>query len=379
MDERVPQVDFSDVRRVLGGGAFLILLAAILLLAVLASTFRIGKISGEQVGVLLNKVSGKTTVITQSGVRIYNGITNDLFVLDKTLQTLEMTEALGKGERKGKDDLKIKTVDGSDVYVDLKVQYRIRPEDADLVIATSGPGENYKKKWARDYVRAISRNFLGELTTEEFYDSSKRDAKTVLARNNANERLEPFGITIDSIVIPKKPHFYDAYEAMIKRKKLADQAVLEEEAKALAAKQKQITLVVEETNKKNVAVETFKGEMEQKVIQAGAEGERARKGADGYFDKVTIGADANLYQMQKEAESVLAKKSAEAKGIEILKKALEGEGGWNMVKLEYARKLKGIMITGKPFTIQAHTERFEHLDAAAAEGRGKQLPVGGRN
>jgi len=247
------------------------------------------------------------------------------------------------------------------------------------VLATSGPGDNYKKKWARDYIRSICRNFLGELTTEEFYDSSKRAAKVLLARNNANERLAPFGIMIDGIVIPKKPHFYDEYEAMIKKKKLADQAVLEEQSKALAAEQKQVTMVVEETNKKNVAVETFKGQMEQKTIQAEAEGEQARKGADGYFDKVTIGADAKLYQMQKEAEAVFAKKSAEAKGIEILKKALEGEGGWNMVKLEYARKLKGITITGKPFTIQAHTERFELLDAAAAEGRGKQAPIGGRN
>ena len=42
-----------------------------------------------------------------------------------------------------------------------------------------------------------------------------------------------------------------------------------------------------------------------------------------------------------------------------------------MVKLEYARKLKGITITGKPFTIQAHTERFEHLAPPAAEGRVK--------
>jgi hypothetical protein len=41
-----------------------------------------------------------------------------------------------------------------------------------------------------------------------------------------------------------------------------------------------------------------------------------------------------------------------------------------MVKMEYARKLKDIIITGKPFTIQGTIERFEHLkEGAASTGR----------
>ena len=372
MVDKPPQVDFQDLQKILRRSPIWLLLAVVLIIVVAVTTCRIGKVSGEQVGILLNKLNGNVTVIPQSGVRIYNGITTDFFVLDKTLQTLEMTEAEGRGDRKGKDDLKVKTMDGSDVYVDLKVQYRIDPDQADVVLATSGPGDRFKQKWARDYVRSISRNYLGELSTEEFYDSSKRDAKIAKARNVANEKLSPFGIRIDSIVIPTKPHFYAEYEEMIKKKKLADQAVLEEKSKALAASQRSETVRVEETNKLNVAVKEFEGLMEQKTIQAKAEGERARKAADAYFDKVTIGASAYLYRMKKDAEGILARKSAEAEGIQELKRALEGEGGRNMVKLEYARKLKDITITGQPFTLQSNTERFEHLAGPAAEGRSKQ-------
>ncbi|MBT4823255.1 MAG: hypothetical protein HON70_46565, partial [Lentisphaerae bacterium] len=60
---------------------------------------------------------------------------------------------------------------------------------------------------------------------------------------------------------------------------------------------------------------------------------------------------------------------AEAEGIEALKQALEGEGGRNMVKLEYARKLKGVTITGQPFVRQGATYRFEHMKGAAAQGK----------
>lgn len=364
---RPPELD--ALQRVLGGGLVWAAAAAFLLIVVAVSTVRFGRVTGEEVGIQLDRMNGKITVISQSGVKLYNGLLSDFYVLDRTLQTLDMSQDTTRGDRMRKDDLKIKTVDGSDVYVDLKIQYKITPEMAEDVILTSGPGDLYKQKWARDYMRSICRNYLGELTTEQFYDSSKRDARLVLAKQEANEKLRTFGIVIDSIVIPKRPQFYKEYEEMIKKKKLADQGVLEEQSKAMAAKQKQQTLIVQETNAKNVAVEQFEGQMRQKIIQAEAEAERSRKEADAYFEKHTVAADASLYRMKKDATAILARKTAEADGIMALRKALEGEGGRNMVKLEYARKLKNITIVGKPFTIQSNIERFEHLKAPAGTGR----------
>jgi len=374
MKDKANSVSLNPLRKIVGGGLIWLGIAFLLVIIFLFNTIRIGRVTGEHVGVMLNKITGKITVIHQSGAKIYNGFTNEFYVLDKTIQTLDMSGETGDGKQKmpsphEKEPLKIKTVDGSDVYVALKVQYKINPDMADVVINTSGLGDNFKDKWAKDYIRAKCRNYLGELTTEEFYNASKRDVKILMAQKDTNERLAPFGIDIDSIVIPQKPRFYKEYEAMIKKKKLADQAVLEEKSKALAAKQAQQTLIVEETNKKNVAVEQFKGEMEQKIIASKASGQKVRKEADAYYDRVVIGAKAKLYQLTKDAEGVLARKKAEAKGIAALKKALEGEGGRNMVKMEYARKLKGVKISGKPFTVQSNIERFEHLKSAATTGR----------
>jgi hypothetical protein len=275
-----------------------------------------------------------------------------------------MTEQVGRGDRPERDDLKVKTIDGSDVYVDLKVQYRINTDMAEDIILTSGPGEEYKHKWARDYIRSICRNFLGELTTEQFYDSTLREAKIDLAEAECNQRLERFGIRIDHILIPRRPHFYDEYEEMIKKKKEADQTVHAEQSKALAAKQKQETLTVEETNRKNVAIEEFKGKMQEKVISAEASAEQARKSADAYFEQKTIAAEAEYYKLEQDAEAIKARKAAEAAGIKALREALEGPGGANMVKLEYARKLRGVGITGKPFSVEGSVERFEHLRGA---------------
>jgi len=361
-DGGMPKVDINlQILRKLFGGSLMWLAAAFLVLAILLVTsIRVGRVEGTEVGLLLNKVTGKLEVIPQSGVRIYNGITNEFYVLEKTLQTLDMT---------GPDSLKIKTIDGSDVYVALKVQYRITPEKSDEVLQTSGPGNRYKIKWARDYVRSICRDHLGELTTEQFYDSSKRNAQIVKAKQEAKERLQRFGIQIDDIVVPQKPRFYAKYEELIKKKKLADQAVLEEQSKALAAVQVKETAKVDETAKKNVAVEQFRGEMQKKVIEAKAEADRTQRAADAYFKKFTVGADAEFYMLKQNAEATLARKKADAQGIEALKKALEGDGGRNMVKLEYAKKLKNLKISGQPYTVQSQTERFEHAVPAASEGR----------
>jgi hypothetical protein len=183
--------------------------------------------------------------------------------------------------------------------------------------------------------------------------------------------LQRFGIQIDDIVVPQKPRFYAKYEELIKKKKLADQAVLEEQSKALAAVQIKETAKVDETAKKNVAVEQFRGEMDKIIIQARAEAERVKRDAEAYHKETTVGAEAEFYRLEKQAEATLAQKKAEAQGIEALKKALEGEGGRNMVKMEYAKRLKDLKITGQPYTVQSRTERFEHT-APAASVRGSQ-------
>jgi hypothetical protein len=359
-------VNLQALKKIMGSSLIWVAAAFLLLMIFLVATVRIGHVTGEQVGVLLNRITGRMDVVNESGVIIYNGIFKDFYVLDKTLQTLDMVER-GKGGSRSQqgENLKIKTIDGSDVYVSLKVQYRLIPSMAETILTSSGPGNAYKQKWPRPYTRAICRNYLGELTTEQFYDAAKRDAKIALAQQQANEQLNAYGINIDSIVIPRKPRFYEEYENMIKEKKLADQAVLEEKSKALAAKQRQQTLIVEETNKKNVALEQFRGQMQQKIIAANANAQKEKKASDAYYEKETIGAEAALYRMQKTSEAVLARKEAEAQGVKALCEALSGEGGRNMVKLEYVNKLRDAQITGKPFTVDGRVERFEHLKAPA--------------
>ena len=115
-----------------------------------------------------------------------------------------------------------------------------------------------------------------------------------------------------------------------------------------------------------MAIEQYQGDVERLIIQTEAECNRVQREADAYFDRVSIGAEAALYQKSREAEGILATKQAEADGIEALGKALSGDGGRNMVKLEYAKRLQGVVITGQPYTTDGTTARLAISGAAAA-------------
>ena len=165
-------------------------LVALLLVAIsLLVTIRVQKIEGTEVGVKVNNVSGSIEVIDRPGAHIYNGILSTFHVLDKRVQTLEMVADTRRGDRKQRDDLRVKTIDGSDVFLDLTITYRIRPDKVEEVAKRSGLEEAYKFKWVRDYSRSVCRSIYGELTTEQFYDATLRSVKAMDAKEELNRQL----------------------------------------------------------------------------------------------------------------------------------------------------------------------------------------------
>ncbi|MEO0794788.1 MAG: SPFH domain-containing protein [Verrucomicrobiota bacterium] len=353
-------------------GTIILALSAMLLLSIaMLFTIRVQKVSGTEVGVKVNNLNGDLTVVPESGTYIYNGFLNSFHLLDTTVQRLEMTADSGRGDRAARDDLRIKTIDGSDVFLDLTINYQMRRDRIEEVVKTSGLGDAYKVKWVRDYARSVSRTVFGEMTTEQFYDASVRNEKALKTELEMNELLQPFGVEVTR-VIAEKFRFHPEYEDKIRAKKLADQEVEEQISKANAARQNQIFRTVEAEKKKDVFIASIEGGMRQLIVQAEAEANRQVKGAEAYAISTARGADAQYYQMEQNAKAILAQGSAEAEATEVMANALEGEGGRNLVKLAYASRLQSMNVTGQPYTISGETERFTHVQEGAASKPGSR-------
>ena len=346
------------------GSLALLLIAIAVLTIFLMVNFRVQRVSGTEVGIKVNNVTGDITVIAKSGTNIYNGLLNSFHLLDMTVQRLEMVADPNRGERSNRDDLRIKTVDGSDVFLDLTINYQLRRDMVKETVTTSGLGDAYKYKWVRDYSRSVCRAVFGEMTTEEFYDASVRNQKAQMAMEELNKLLKSYGIDVSS-VIAEKFSFHPEYEERIRAKKLADQEVEEQISKANAARQNQIFRVVEATKKKEVFLATYSGEMQKLIVEATANAERDVLDAEAYVIDTQLGADATFYQRDKNSQGILVKAKAEGEALTALANAYQGIGGMNLVRRAYASKVGDMKITGQPFTIESKTERLSYKDEAA--------------
>lgn len=347
-------------------GPLILALIALICLALFSlKTFRVQRVSGTEVGVKINNITGEITVVEESGTNIYNGLLNSFYLLDLTVQRLEMTADPRRGDRQGQDDLRIKTVDGSDVFLDLTINYVIRRDMIAEIVATSGLEDAYKYKWLRDYSRSVCRNVFGEMTTEEFYDASVRNQKAQKGKEELNALLRPYGIEVTG-VIAEKFRFHEEYEERIRAKKLADQEVEEQISKANAARQNQIFRVVEATKKKEVVLATFEGEMRKLIVEATAQAERQVKNAEAYVIDTQLGADATFYQQDKNSQAILVQAKAEGEALTALANAFAGEGGVNLIKRAYATKIGEMDITGQPFSLESKTERLSHIEESVA-------------
>jgi regulator of protease activity HflC (stomatin/prohibitin superfamily) len=170
----------------------------------------------------------------------------------------------------------------------------------------------------RTIARSRSRDIFGELKTEEFYVSDKRDEKAERAKATLNEWLNPYGVIVER-VSTKDYRFNPAYQRAIEDKKVAEQVAEQNKAATKAAE--------EEYLKK---LEDAKGEVNKMIAEV-----------DGRFRQAQIEADAYYEKQQRIAQAIEAEGVAEAKGITELNKALAGSGGEVMVKLKIAEALEG--------------------------------------
>lgn len=360
-------------------------IALLLLIGVVLGTVRVDSIQPNEVGVLINNFTGKISVQTQSGSFFYNGLTTDVHKIDKTVKTIVMRESDGQA-------LQIKTRDGSNVTLDVEINYAIVPTEKsvkDRLITESGVGklpvrtttrdrrgrvtsrisgyeEAYQSKWIREYSRAVIRYIFGELSTKDFYNASMRDAKTRKAKEELDLLLRQHGLQVIKVV-PDKFSFYPEYEKKIQEKKDADQEYDNQLEQAKTQLQIQEKEKVTAEKAADVKIEVTRGMLAQKLISAQGEAIQVQKDSEAYDIKTRIDADAEFYRAERTAKGIIAAAKAEAEGLTNLANALAGEGGRNLVLRALALRLKAARIDGLPYATSGLIQKVSVEDAAAVE------------
>jgi regulator of protease activity HflC (stomatin/prohibitin superfamily) len=293
------------------------------------------RVRESDVGVVVDNVSGKFEVADAAGFRFVVPVFQSFFRLDRKIQSLVMAEAPEVGFR-GNDAVRIKTKDGSDVSIDLLVNYHLLAGGADKILHDSGQGMAFADLWVRSSVRAMVARAFGQLSTEQIYDASQRDLKAKEMLTELNAELARHHVEVVAVV-PREVRFFAAYEDVIKQKKIKDQETQAFKSEANLQQQQQVTQVAQAGFEANQLVK--KAVKDAEVIIA--EGE-------AYAARVRLEADGELAKALRDADGQLAIGLAEAQGIKEQAAALSGGGGVNLVALAYARKLSTISFSGVP-------------------------------
>jgi len=211
----------------------------------------------------------------------------------------------------------IQTSDGFFVSVDVAIMYKI--VDPYLLITTVGPGRAFEDGGLIPKAEPVLKEALGELSTEEFYNSPLRVEKTMKAQEMLSKELKPYGIQVEEVLV-RYFTYSEEIQKNIEAKKLQDQLVFKNQAERRAAEE---------------------GAKLQKVVSEGEALIRVKL-QEGEAFQVTRLAERDLYVRTKHANGDLLVKLADAKKTELKNAAVRGAGSERMVGLKMAEVYEGL-------------------------------------
>jgi regulator of protease activity HflC (stomatin/prohibitin superfamily) len=213
----------------------------------------------------------------------------------------------------------IQTSDGFFVEVDASVLYRI--VDPYQVFVTLGPGRLFEDNGIVPRAEAILKQTLGELTTEEFYNSPLRVEKVHQAREIMNQELRPKGLEVEHVLV-RYFQYSEEIQKNIEEKKLKDQLVFKNQAEARASA---------EMAKLKKTIEEGRAAVGVKLQEGQAYAVRRK-------------AEADMYSRARKAEADLLVSLAEAERTALKNQALQGPGSDILVGLQMAEVYRGLQV-----------------------------------
>ena len=238
-----------------------------------------------------------------------------IYLMPSTMQVLNFHRHQAGGDP---GPLEIKTSDGADVDVDITVLTRFFPEPgeaegkkhggpADLITNVGSSAD----RW-RNQIEGVAsdelKQGLSSLLTGEFYNPHKREAAIKNALVRMNERLGPFGIVAEGILLRRYIYRDSRIDDAIFNKNLQDQERnLKEVFGALADAQAKLEREAAEWDAK-IATLKVEGENQSKVLRSEGELLQAQKEAEG---------NLKLARAQAEVDRLRSQALAQAAGADV--------------------------------------------------------------
>lgn len=347
-----------------------LLVSAFVLVGVVVAGVR--NVPGGSVGVSVNNLTGEVALVDRVGLHFTIPYVWSFYTIDRTTKQLDMVAApLGVadgGSRPTDDFLNVKSRDGDNVRIDVKVQYNVIPEKAVAVLRSSGSDvldlmkspaprvgddplrwRRFERKWIWPAVRAALSDRFNELTREEMNEGPRRIEAAGIAVADVNNLLrDRFGIEVTNITV-ENPTSYQSYELIVRQRKDTDQevaALIQEQLQEQANQEKQ---VADEEAKAAITLAQTKANNERLLREAEAARDKAIAEAKGRSESERALADAAYAASLAAAQGRRRLGEAEAEGVKRLSESLTGDQGTYLIAAEFAKRMKDMAVSATPF------------------------------
>jgi len=248
---------------------------------------------------------------------------------------------------------------GSDQYtteIDISILFRIQPGQCHKV-AQRYRDEKHVEQLATNALNKFANEVLAQMSTEEFYNSAKRNEKAEECRQAMHAQLEPDGMEVKAVLL-RHIKFDPKFEQQLLQKQLAGQRKSLEMAKGkLAGAQTETMLIsrraeadvksIEESKTQEIA--NLKADTERKIVQIIQ---------DAKVKEADFLSKAESSRRQKTATAELLKATSTAKGTEALSRVYARPGA----SYYFARKaLEGLKLGD----IEVNSNTFNPMDSNA--------------
>jgi len=317
-----------------------------------ASTGELGitDVKATQVCVRMDHLRRTVEVVDRPGYQLFLPLFQEIHLLDKRPIAFTMTGDMRRGANEV-PFLTVRSQDGSNFWFEsVEIQYRMLPEQAELVLRDSGTGEAYKRKWMQSMARSVLRDEFGRYRAEQIADPTTYEEARERSVQRLNQLLDGHGLQVVQLVTPK-PRFETEYEQAIDQRKVAEQEVerLAQEEQQLEHEREQALAAVRK--QMDIDREKALGQMRVKLLEARNEDISERADAEAYAESRRSEALAMREERRAHAETTRVIQENASAALAARVAALD-EGGDAYVRETLVEALGGVEFVLAPYRLE---------------------------
>lgn len=323
----------------------------------------LAKIADDQIAVISDQLSARTSVAFDPGYRLFIPWLQEVTKFDKSPveYRMEGNAAMDAGRV---PRLTVRADDGSSFWFEsFTLHYAINPERAAQLLEDSGPGDRYKTTLVNAFARAVLRDEFGRFSSEAIVEPANLHLATRRSQERLNELLAPHSLVVLEIATAK-PRFDEAYETTIERRKLANQMIEHQRSKRVQLEQEKIQREERARKEKEIELRDLERELEQQQLATERESIRVRADAEVFAREQSQAGSLQLAQKNQQAAALVERYTLEAISLRERLAALEVRGE-SVVRAALIDKLRSIEFSIVPYTRDSMPQRLEYEQQAA--------------